>query len=175
MAPIRRAFVPPAGFEPAPPPPEGGALSPELRGPGAATRLAAGILDHGALIMVGSLADVAGAGRVLVVDDDDVIRQLITVNLELEGFDVVTAVDGQDALEKVKDAQPRVITLDVMMPRLGGGGPGARVGGPPEPPHIKVTLLSAGAQEAAPQRGGGMGVAPYLTKPFARDELIARV
>ena len=45
-------------------------------------------------------------GRVLVVDDDDVIRQLITVNLELEGFEVTTAFDGQDCLDKVKDVAP---------------------------------------------------------------------
>ena len=56
----------------------------------------------------------------LVVDDDEVIRQLIAVNLTLEGFDVVTAVDGRDCLDKVADVQPDVITLDVMMPRLDG-------------------------------------------------------
>ena len=53
-------------------------------------------------------------GRVLVVDDDDVIRQLITVNLELEGFEVETAHDGQDCLDKVKDVAPDVVTLDIM-------------------------------------------------------------
>ncbi|MEY2456579.1 MAG: hypothetical protein QOK06_1673, partial [Acidimicrobiaceae bacterium] len=47
-------------------------------------------------------------GRVLVVDDDDVIRQLITVNLELEGFEVTTAIDGQDCLDKVKAVDPAV-------------------------------------------------------------------
>ena len=119
-----------------------------------------------------SLPDVAGAGRVLVVDDDDVIRQLITVNLELEGFDVVTAVDGQDALEKVKDAQPRVITLDVMMPRLDGWEAAARLRSDPETAHIKVILLSARAQEADLQRGERIGVDAYLTKPFDPDELI---
>jgi CheY-like chemotaxis protein len=113
-----------------------------------------------------------GAGRVLVVDDDDVIRQLITVNLELEGFDVVTAVDGQDALEKVKDAQPRVITLDVMMPRLDGWEAAARLRSDPETAHIKVILLSARAQEADLQRGERIGVDAYLTKPFDPDELI---
>jgi CheY-like chemotaxis protein len=115
---------------------------------------------------------VAGAGRVLVVDDDDVIRQLITVNLELEGFDVVTAVDGQDALEKVKDAQPRVITLDVMMPRLDGWEAAARLRSDPDTAHIKVILLSARAQEADLQRGERIGVDAYLTKPFDPDELI---
>jgi CheY-like chemotaxis protein len=114
----------------------------------------------------------AGAGRVLVVDDDDVIRQLITVNLELEGFDVVPAVDGQDALEKVKDAQPRVVTLDVMMPRLDGWETAARLRSDPETAHIKVILLSARAQEADLQRGERIGVDAYLTKPFDPDELI---
>ncbi|HET6817519.1 MAG TPA: response regulator [Mycobacteriales bacterium] len=114
----------------------------------------------------------AGAGRVLVVDDDDVIRQLITVNLELEGFDVVTAVDGQDALDKVKDAQPRVVTLDVMMPRLDGWEAAARLRNDPETSHIKVILLSARAQEADLQRGERIGVDAYLTKPFDPDELI---
>src|SRR3954451_24107895 len=114
----------------------------------------------------------AGAGRVLVLDDDDVIRQLITVNLELEGFDVVTAVDGQGALEKVKDAQPQVVTLDVMMPRLAGWEAAARLRADPDTAHIKVVLLSARAQEAALQRGDRIGVDAYLTKPFDPDELI---
>ena len=71
-------------------------------------------------------------GRVLVVDDDDVIRQLITVNLELEGFEVATAVDGQDCLDKVKDVQPDVITLDIMMPRLDGWEAAGRLRADPE-------------------------------------------
>jgi len=118
---------------------------------------------------------VAGAGRVLVVDDDDVIRQLITVNLELEGFDVVTAVDGQDALDKVKDASPQVVTLDVMMPRLDGWETASRLRDDPETAHIKVVLLSARAQEADLQRGEKIGVDAYLTKPFDPDELIDTV
>src|SRR5579859_5335330 len=68
-----------------------------------------------------TLTDVThGLGRVLVVDDDEVIRRLIAVNLQLEGFEVETAVDGQDCLDKVTDIDPDVITLDVMMPRLDG-------------------------------------------------------
>jgi CheY-like chemotaxis protein len=109
---------------------------------------------------------------VLVVDDDDVIRQLITVNLELEGFDVVTAVDGQDALDKVKSARPQVVTLDVMMPRVDGWEAAARLRQDPDTSHIKVVLLSARAQEADIQRGEKIGVDAYLTKPFDPDELI---
>jgi CheY-like chemotaxis protein len=59
-------------------------------------------------------------GKVLVVDDDEVIRQLIAVNLNLEGFEVATATDGQDCLDRVRDVKPDVITLDVMMPCLDG-------------------------------------------------------
>jgi CheY-like chemotaxis protein len=111
-------------------------------------------------------------GRVLVVDDDDVIRQLITVNLELEGFEVATAVDGQDCLDKVKDVAPDVITLDIMMPRLDGWEAASRLRADPETADIKVVLLSARAQEADLERGSRIGVDAYLTKPFDPDELI---
>ena len=111
-------------------------------------------------------------GRVLVVDDDDVIRQLISVNLELEGFDVSTAVDGQDCLEKVKDVRPDVVTLDIMMPRLDGWEAASRLRADPDTADIKVVLLSARAQEADLERGSRIGVDAYLTKPFDPDELI---
>ncbi len=114
-------------------------------------------------------------GRVLVVDDDDVIRQLITVNLELEGFEVSTAVDGQDCLDKVKDVDPIVVTLDVMMPRLDGWDAADQLRADPATAGIKVLLLSARAQEADLQRGSRIGVDAYLTKPFDPDELIATV
>jgi CheY-like chemotaxis protein len=117
----------------------------------------------------------ASLGRVLVVDDDDVIRQLISVNLELEGFEVTTAVDGLDCLEKVKQVRPAVVTLDIMMPRLDGWEAASRLRADPETAGIKVVLLSARAQEADLQRGDRIGVDAYLTKPFDPDELIATV
>lgn len=110
-----------------------------------------------------------------MVDDDDVIRQLISVNLELEGFDVTTAIDGQDCLEKVKDVDPAVVTLDIMMPRLDGWEAASRLRADPDTAGIKVVLLSARAQEADLQRGDRIGVDAYLTKPFDPDELIATV
>ena len=114
-------------------------------------------------------------GRVLVVDDDDVIRQLITVNLELEGFEVATATDGQDCLDKVKEVDPAVVTLDIMMPRMDGWEAASRLREDPETAGVKVVLLSARAQEADLQRGSRIGVDAYLTKPFDPDELIATV
>ena len=110
-----------------------------------------------------------------MVDDDDVIRQLISVNLELEGFEVSTAHDGQDCLDKVKAVAPAVITLDIMMPRLDGWEAASRLRADPETAGIKVILLSARAQEADLQRGSRIGVDAYLTKPFDPDELISTV
>jgi len=114
-------------------------------------------------------------GRVLVVDDDAVIRQLITVNLELEGFEVETAVDGQDCLDKVKSFAPDVITLDIMMPRMDGWDAATALRADDETSTIPVVLLSARAQEADLQRGDRIGVDAYLTKPFDPDELISTV
>jgi DNA-binding response OmpR family regulator len=116
-----------------------------------------------------------GPGRVLVVDDDEVIRQLITVNLELEGFDVHTAFDGQDCLDKIKDVEPDVVTLDVMMPRLDGWETAARIRRDSELADVRIILLSARAQEADIERGDTIGVDAYLTKPFDPDDLVEAV
>jgi DNA-binding response OmpR family regulator len=110
-------------------------------------------------------------GRVLVVDDDEVIRQLIEVNLTLEGFEVVTAVDGQDCLEKAALVQPDVITLDVMMPRLDGWVTATMLRDNPETAGIKVVLITARAQEDDRNRGEQIGVDAYVTKPFDPTEM----
>jgi DNA-binding response OmpR family regulator len=114
-------------------------------------------------------------GRVLVVDDDEVIRQLITVNLELEGFDVHTAFDGQDCLDKIKDVEPDVVTLDVMMPRLDGWETAASIRRDNTLASVRIILLSARAQEADIERGDTIGVDAYLTKPFDPDDLVETV
>ena len=120
-----------------------------------------------------TLAPVAqGLGRVLVVDDDEVIRQLIAVNLTLEGFDVATAVDGQDCLDKVTAIDPAVITLDIMMPRLDGWMTANLLRRNPQTSTIKVVLITARAQEDDKVRGRQIGVDAYLTKPFDPSEMI---
>ena len=113
-----------------------------------------------------------GLVRVLVVDDDEVIRRLIAVNLQLEGFDVETAVDGQDCLARVTDIDPDVITLDVMMPRLDGWETAVQLRKSPETAHIKVVLITARAQEDDKARGSRVGADAYLTKPFDPNEMI---
>ncbi len=108
----------------------------------------------------------------LVVDDDEVIRQLIAVNLTLEGFEVVTAVDGQDCLDKVAEADPDVITLDVMMPQLDGWVTATQLRRNPETAGIRVVLITARAQQDDRSRGRQIGVDAYLTKPFDPAEMI---
>jgi CheY-like chemotaxis protein len=114
-------------------------------------------------------------GRVLVVDDDEVIRQLIAVNLQLEGFEVATAVDGQDCLEKVREVDPDVITLDIMMPRLDGWVTAVKLREDPDTQGIKVVMITARAQEHDIRRGHEIGVDAYVTKPFDPSELIRTV
>ena len=113
-----------------------------------------------------------GLGRVLVVDDDEVIRQLIAVNLQLEGFEVFTAVDGQDCLDRVEKIKPDVITLDVMMPRLDGWVTATQLRRNPSTAGIRVVLITARAQEDDKDRGRQVGVDAYLTKPFDPAEMI---
>ena len=95
----------------------------------------------------------ASLGRVLVVDDSEVIRTLIAVNLELEGFEVIQAVDGQDALEKVIDVRPDVVTIDVKMPRLDGFDTVERLRADPRTHDLKIAMVTACAQADDLRRG----------------------
>jgi CheY-like chemotaxis protein len=113
-----------------------------------------------------------GLGRVLVVDDDEVIRRLIAANLTLEGFDVATAVDGQDCLEKVSAIAPDVITLDAMMPRLDGWETARRLRKRPDTAHIKMVLITARDQPAHPAQHRRARADAYLAKPFDPAEMI---
>lgn len=112
------------------------------------------------------------AQRVLVVDDSEVIRRLIAVNLELEGFEVFLAEDGQECLDVVEDVAPDVITLDVVMPRLDGFSTAARLRSGGATRELPIVMVTACAQESDLARGRELGVEAYLTKPFEPDELV---
>ncbi len=112
-----------------------------------------------------------GPGRVLVVDDDEVIRRLIAANLTLEGFDVA-AVDGQDCLEKVSAIAPDVITLDVMMPRLDGWETARRLRKRSDTTHVKLILITAHDLAANPAQRRHARADVHLAKPFDPAELI---
>ncbi|WP_443078599.1 response regulator [Streptomyces sp. NBC_01497] len=114
------------------------------------------------------------SGRVLVVDDNRVIRQLIRVNLELEGFEVVTAADGVECLEVVHEVAPDVVTLDVVMPRLDGLRTAAVLRADPRTRDVPLAIISAGIQhEAGSVRGAAADA--FLAKPFEPAELVRLV
>ncbi|MFH8290920.1 response regulator [Streptomyces sp. NPDC018059] len=118
---------------------------------------------------------VSGApGRVLVVDDNKVIRQLIRVNLELEGFEVVTAADGAECLDIVHQVQPDVVTLDVVMPRLDGLRTAARLRADARTRHLPIVIVSACTQYEV-ESGLEVGVDAFLAKPFEPGELVGTV
>lgn len=110
--------------------------------------------------------------RALVVDDSAVIRELIAVNLQLEGFEVTMAGDGETALELARATLPDVITLDVMMPRMSGFEAVERLRAEPETAGIPVVMVTGRAQAADLARGEELGADAYLTKPFEPAELI---
>jgi CheY-like chemotaxis protein len=113
--------------------------------------------------------------RVLVVDDSSVVRELIAVNLELEGLEVVRCVDGMEALERVAEQRPDAITLDVVMPRLDGFAVVERLRADRSTAEIPIVIVTGRASAADLARGEALGVDAYLTKPFEPSELVATV
>lgn len=111
------------------------------------------------------------SGRVLVVDDNKVIRQLIRVNLELEGIEVVTAADGAECLDVVHQVRPDLVTLDVVMPRLDGLRTAGRLRADPRTRDIPLAIVSACTQYEV-ESGLDVGVDAFLAKPFDPQELV---
>ena len=113
--------------------------------------------------------------KVLAVDDQVHIVRLIQVNLERNGYQVVTAYDGEQALEKDKEENPDLIVCDVMMPRKDGFEVLRELKSDPGTRDIPFIMLTAKAQDADVFRGWASGVDAYLTKPFNPQELLAFV
>ncbi len=112
---------------------------------------------------------------VLVADDDPDILTVVKVNLELDGFEVETAVDGEDALQKATSNPPNVIILDIMMPRMDGLTALHRLRSQATTAGIPIILLTARGLPEDRVRGLELGADDYITKPFDITELAARV
>jgi CheY-like chemotaxis protein len=112
---------------------------------------------------------------VLVVEDDPVILRLLEVNFEMEGFDVRSATNGQEALEAVRSGRPDVVVADIMMPVLSGLDFLAKLRADPEIADIPVVFLSAKAQAGDVRAGLAAGADDYVTKPFEPLDLVERV
>lgn len=113
--------------------------------------------------------------RVLVADDDPDILTVVKINLELDGFDVDTAVDGEDALQTATSTPPDVIVLDIMMPRMDGLTALHRLRSQASTANIPIILLTARGLPEDRVRGLELGADDYITKPFDITELAARV
>jgi two-component system alkaline phosphatase synthesis response regulator PhoP len=109
----------------------------------------------------------ADSKKVLVVDDEPDVLLLCRVNLEFEGYEVVEAADGQQAMDKVAEHRPDVILLDVMMPRMDGWQVLSALKADEAYREIPVVMLTAKVQDADQIRGWSAGVAEYITKPFS--------
>ena len=110
-----------------------------------------------------------------MADDDADIVRFVEVNLRLEGFQVVTARDGQEALTKALDLQPDVILLDVLMPRIDGYTVCARLRADQRGATIPVILLTANFITADQEVARRAGADDFVVKPFDPYELMARV
>lgn len=111
--------------------------------------------------------------RVLVCDDDPVILRLLQVNLELEGYDVLSATNGVEAVSVATAEDPDLVILDIMMPRMDGYEACERIKGNDKTKDTPIIFLSAKAQLADIERGTVSGVSEYLTKPFDPAQLVA--
>lgn len=113
--------------------------------------------------------------RVLVCDDERHIVRLIQVNLEKQGYQVITAFDGKDGLEKIRAEKPDLVVLDVMMPYMDGFEVLKNLRRDPDTENIPVIMLTAKAQDKDVFEGYHYGADMYLTKPFNPMELVTFV
>ncbi len=114
-------------------------------------------------------------GRILVVDDEIYIVHILDFSLGMEGYEVITALDGEQALEKMRNEKPDLIVLDIMMPKLDGYEVCKTIKGSPETAHIPVILLSAKGRNVDQKLGFDVGADDYITKPFSPRKLVERI
>ena len=113
--------------------------------------------------------------RVMVIDDSKTIRRTAEMLLKKEGCEVVTAVDGFEALAKISDQRPHIIFVDIMMPRLDGYQTCALIKNNQTFRATPVIMLSSKDGLFDKARGRIVGSEQYLTKPFTREELLGAI
>lgn len=114
-------------------------------------------------------------GRVLVVEDERDVAELIRFHLAREGYDVVVSPNGADALKQARDTRPDVILLDIMVPQLNGWEICRRLKEDAETHGIAVIMVTGRVEEGDKVLGFELGADDYVTKPFSPRELVARV
>jgi two-component system alkaline phosphatase synthesis response regulator PhoP len=115
------------------------------------------------------------AGRVLVVEDEQDVAELIRYNLIKEGYEVSVVANGTDALKIAHDVRPTVILLDIMVPQLNGWEVCRRLKQDPETRSIPIIMVTGRVEEGDKVLGFELGADDYVTKPFSPRELVARI
>ena len=116
------------------------------------------------------------ANKIMVVDDEPDVVDLVKLVLESDGFSVVTAYSGKEALEKIDQEMPDLVLLDIMMPQMDGWEVYSRIRANPRTKDIPVAMLTAKSQFIDKMIGlHVVKVDDYITKPFGRSELLERV
>lgn len=113
--------------------------------------------------------------KVLVVDDEVNITQIMEFSIGAEGYDVVTAANGEEAISKARKEQPNLIILDIMMPKVDGYEVCRVLKRDPLTKRIPVILLTAKGREIDKRLGYEVGASDYVVKPFSPSQLINKV
>ncbi|MCK4555273.1 MAG: response regulator [Candidatus Aenigmarchaeota archaeon] len=113
---------------------------------------------------------------IMIVDDEESLRELVCAILEPEGFNLVTASDGNECLNKLKTVKPDLILLDMMMPGMSGRETCEKIRANPKTKNIKVAFLTvAKLSEGGKETLEKMNISDYITKPFDNSDLVNRV
>ena len=113
----------------------------------------------------------AKKAKILLADDEEDIKTVISLYLGSKGYEVVTAYDGLDAIDKAKTEKPDLILLDVMMPIMNGFEVCQKLQGDPETQNIPIIMLSAAAQSETITKSIELGAKDYIVKPFEPERL----
>ncbi|MFO8010976.1 MAG: response regulator [Dehalococcoidia bacterium] len=120
------------------------------------------------------MTDNRRAGKILVVDDDPNLTRSVTFILQKEGYLVDTATNGEEAMEKIRNLKPRLIYLDVMMPKKNGYEVCQEIKTDINLNDVYVIMLTAKGQERDREKGMDMGADEFITKPFSPKFIVER-
>jgi DNA-binding response OmpR family regulator len=115
------------------------------------------------------------SAKILVADDEPNIVVSLEYMMKREGYEVLVARDGQEALEAIRNARPQLVLLDANMPRMTGFEVCEAVRADAEVRDTRILMLTAKGRETDVARGFGAGADAYITKPFATRDLVAKV
>ena len=114
-------------------------------------------------------------GKILVVDDEVNITQILEFSIGSEGYEVITASNGEEAVEKARREQPDLVILDIMMPKIDGYEACRLIKSNPLTKNIPVVLLTAKGRDIDKRLGYEVGATDYIVKPFSPNKLIERI